>query len=108
MNAVLITSSSDWSAAEAGLGTYCQVPAPASALSASTSVATAASRGWPKSAEFSISSSEMTSAPSPLIAATILACWRARSSSSAAPRGPSSPFGPVQVLTVTLSPARSL
>ena len=36
-------------------------------------------------------------APSALMAATILACWRSRSSASAAPRGPSG----VQVLSVT-------
>ena len=61
------------------------------------------SRSMPKAAEFSISSSDTTSAPRLLIAATILSCWRFRFSALAAPRGPLL----VHELTVTLTPARS-
>src|SRR3954453_335754 len=103
MKDVRMTSSSAWSPIVDGVGTKAQVPAPAAALSASTRVLTAASRGSPNFAAFSISSSDTTSAPRPLIALTILACGRAGLPASAAPRGP---LGP-QSLTVMWLPARS-
>ncbi|MNW58764.1 hypothetical protein D3C74_366470 [compost metagenome] len=70
MKAVRMTSSEAGSVA--GEGTNAQVPAPAAALSFEVSVESAESRSLPNAFEFSISSSETTSASSALIAATIL------------------------------------
>ncbi len=106
MNAVRITSSCAGvgRSAAAGEGAKAQVPAPAAAFSASTSLETAKSRFLPNWTEFSISSRETMLAPSLLIAATILACCRSRFSAFAAPRGP---LG-VQEFTVIRLPARSV
>ena len=103
MNAVRMTSSPVGT--DAGDGANAHTSSPSAAFRASTRVDTATSRSVPEMREFSISSSETTSASRPLIAATILACWRSRFASSAAPRG----AGPLlQVFTVTGLPARSL
>jgi hypothetical protein len=82
--------------------------APAATLSSPTRPDSAVSRGSPNLAEFSISSSETTLAPSRLMPVTILLCWRAKLTASAAPRGPALPSVPVQVLTPMWLPARSL
>ena len=58
----------------AGDGTNAHCSDARASLRAATSVDRAASRPFPNFAEFSISSSETTSAPRPLIAATIFAC----------------------------------
>src|SRR5690349_865329 len=106
MKAVRMTScsASDGRWAGDGEDTSDQTLLPASSFSAATRVASAASRFGPYLAEFSISSSETTSAPRALIALTVFACWRSRLVVSHAPRGPS----PLQLFTVIGVPARSL
>ncbi|WP_460494460.1 hypothetical protein [Dactylosporangium cerinum] len=89
MKALRITSSSARAGRTAGEGTYAHTGAPAAALSASTRVASAASRGWPNFAEFSTSSRDTMLAPSRLMPVTIFACCRWKLTSFAAPRGPS-------------------
>ena len=90
--------------AAAGEATSAHLGEPAAALSAVTRVCRAWSRSLPNLTEFSISSSETIEASRVLMAATILACWRWRFTSFAAPRGPLSP----QSFAVIALPSRSV
>ena len=81
-------SASGGRSAAAGEGTKAQRVLPASVLRAATSLLTASSRLRPNCTEFSISSSDTTSALIALIDLTILLRWRRRFVSSQAPRGP--------------------
>src|SRR5450756_689801 len=90
MSALLMTSWRSTDGSSADDGTYAHFVVPAAAFSAATRVASDSSvcAAPATTAEFSISVRPSTSELVALIAATILACWRARLAASHAPRGP--------------------